>query len=118
MDVIYQSQENLMYKNLGTWWTMEILSMKGCVNVYEVKASEERSSQVDCYSQGSFCAANWLILANFDPNFVIPEISVNQVRKDLACMLGGSGRPFFMTACPALIYFAQVRFSRIFARPE
>ncbi len=67
--------------------------------------------------QESFYAANWLILANFDPNFVIPEISVNQVRKYLAYMLGGSGR-LFMTACPARIYFAQVRFSRIFARPE
>ncbi len=39
-------------------------------------------------TQGSFYAANWLILANFDPNFVISEISVNQVRKDLACMVG------------------------------
>ncbi len=67
--------------------------------------------------QGSFYAANWLILANFDPNFVIPEISVKQVRKDSSCMLGGSGR-LFMTACPAPIYFAPVRFSRIFARPE
>ena len=49
-DLIYQSQENLLYKNLDTWRTMEILSIKGCVNVYEVKASEERFSQVDCYS--------------------------------------------------------------------
>ncbi len=32
-------------------------------------------------SQGCDCAANWLILANSDPNFVISEISVNQVRK-------------------------------------
>ena len=31
--------------------------------------------------QGCDCAANWLILANSDPNFVISEISVNQVRK-------------------------------------
>ncbi len=67
--------------------------------------------------KGSFYAANWLILANFDPNFVIPEISANQVRKDLACMQGGSGR-IFMTACPASIYFAHVRFSRIFTQPE
>ncbi len=67
--------------------------------------------------QGSFYAANWLILANFDPNFVIPETSVNQVRKDLACMLGCSGR-LFMTACPTPIYLAPVHFSRIFARPE
>ena len=67
--------------------------------------------------QGSFYAANWLILANFDPNFVIPETSVNQVRKDLSCMLGGSGR-LSMTACPAPVYFAPVHFSRIFARPE
>ncbi len=52
----------------------------------------------DC--QGSFYAANWLILVNFDPNFIIPEISVNQVRKDLACILGGSVR-IFVTACPA-----------------
>ncbi len=44
--------------------------------------------------QGSFYAANWLILANFDPNFVIPEISVKQVRKHLACMLGGFGQAF------------------------
>ncbi len=66
---------------------------------------------------GSFYAANWLILSNFDPNFVIPEISVNQMRKDLACMLGGSGR-LFMTACPAPISFAPVRFSRIFTWPE
>ncbi len=58
--------------------------------------------------QGSFYAANWLILANFDPNFVIPEISVNQVRKDLACMLGGSGRLFFFTACSAPIHFDRV----------
>ncbi len=28
---------------------------------------------------GTFCTANWLILANFDPNFVTPTISVNQV---------------------------------------
>ena len=68
-------------------------------------------------NQGSFYAANWLILANFDPNFVIPEISVNQVRKYLVCMLGGSGR-LFMTACPAPIYFTLVRFSQMFARPE
>ena len=27
--------------------------------------------------QGCDCAANWLILAIFDPNFVISEISVN-----------------------------------------
>ncbi len=39
-------------------------------------------------SKGSFYTGNWLILANFDTNFVIPEISVNQVRKDLACILG------------------------------
>ena len=39
--------------------------------------------------------ANWLILASFDPNFIISEISVNQMRKYLACMLGGSGRFFF-----------------------
>ncbi len=57
--------------------------------------------------QGSFYPANWLNLANFDSNFVIPEISVNQVRKDLACMLGGSGR-LFMTVCLALIYFAHL----------
>ncbi len=62
------------------------------------------------YFQGSFYAANWLILAKFDPNFVIPETSVNQVRNDLACMLGGSGR-LFLTTCPAPIYFAHVRFS-------
>ncbi len=31
--------------------------------------------------QGCDCAANWLILANSDQNFVISEISVNQVRK-------------------------------------
>ncbi len=31
--------------------------------------------------QGCDCAANWLLLANSDPNFVISEISVNQVRK-------------------------------------
>ncbi len=67
--------------------------------------------------QGSFYTANWLILANFDPNFVIPEISVNQMRKDIACMLQGTGR-LFKPACPAPIYFAHVRFSRIFARPE
>ena len=30
---------------------------------------------------GTFCAANWLILANFDPNFVTLEISGNKVRK-------------------------------------
>ncbi len=34
-----------------------------------------------CPNQGCDCAANWLILANYDPNFVISEISVNQVRK-------------------------------------
>ncbi len=67
--------------------------------------------------QGSFYAANWLILANFDPNFVIPEISVNQVRKYLACMLGGSGR-IFLTACLPPICFARVHFSQIFALPE
>ncbi len=67
--------------------------------------------------QGSFYAANWLKLANFYPNFVIPEIGVNQVRKALACMLGGSGR-LFMSAYPAPIYFAHVRFSRFFTRPE
>ncbi len=31
--------------------------------------------------QGCDCAANWLILAKSDPNFVISEISVHQVRK-------------------------------------
>ncbi len=31
--------------------------------------------------QGCDCAANWLILANSDKNFVISEISPNQVRK-------------------------------------
>ncbi len=30
---------------------------------------------------GTFYAANWLILANFDPKFVTHEISVNQLRK-------------------------------------
>ncbi len=67
--------------------------------------------------QGSFYAASWLILANFDPHFVIPEISLNQVRKDLACMLGGSGR-LFLTVCLAPIYINRAHFSRIFARPE
>ena len=37
------------------------------------------------------------------------------MRKDLACMLGGSGM-LFMTASPARIYSAHVRISRIFAR--
>ncbi len=41
--------------------------------------------------QGWFYAANWQILANFDKNFVIPEISVNQVKKMLVFMLGGGG---------------------------
>ena len=67
------------------------------------------------HAQGSFYAANWLILANSDPKFVIPEISVNLVRKDLT--IGGSGR-LFMTACSAPIYFAQVHFSQIFTWPE
>ena len=31
--------------------------------------------------QGCDCAANWLILANSDPIFVICEISANPVRK-------------------------------------
>ncbi len=44
-------------------------------------------------------------------------VIVNQVRKDLACMLGGSGR-LFLTACPALLYFAHVCFSQIYAWPE
>ncbi len=39
--------------------------------------------------QGWFNAANWQILANSDPNFVIPEISVNQVKKMLAYVGGG-----------------------------
>ncbi len=34
-----------------------------------------------CIVQGCDCAANWLIVANSDPSFVISEISVNQVRK-------------------------------------
>ncbi len=38
---------------------------------------------------GTFCAANWLILANFDPNFVTPEISVNQVKKCWPICWGG-----------------------------
>ena len=36
---------------------------------------------VSLCDQGCDCAANWLILANSDPNFVITEISVNQVTK-------------------------------------
>ncbi len=36
---------------------------------------------VCCILQGCDCAANWLILSNSYLNFVIPEISVNQVRK-------------------------------------
>ncbi len=39
-------------------------------------------------SQGWFYAANWQILANFEPNFVTPEISVNQVKNLLAYMWG------------------------------
>ncbi len=58
-----------------------------------------------------------LILTNFDLNFAIPEKSVNHVRKDLACMLGFSGK-LCLAACPAPICFACVRFSQIFARPE
>ncbi len=33
------------------------------------------------WAQGCDCAANWLILANSNPNFGIFEIGVNQVRK-------------------------------------
>ncbi len=35
----------------------------------------------NCQLQGCDCAADWLILANSATNFVISEISVNQVRK-------------------------------------
>ena len=70
-----------------------------------------------CILQGSFYAANWLILPNCIQILSSLEISVNQVRKDLACMLWGSSR-LFMTACPGPIYFARVHFSPIFARPE
>ncbi len=55
---------------------------------WEGKLQKNPSCKFWYVFQGSFYAANWLILANFDPNFVIPEINVNQVRKDLACMLG------------------------------
>ncbi len=41
----------------------------------------EKPSKSSFIQQGCDCAANWLILANSDPNFVITEISVNQVRK-------------------------------------
>ncbi len=37
--------------------------------------------------QGCDFAANWLILASSDPNFVMSEISVNQMRK-LSSALG------------------------------
>ncbi len=39
------------------------------------------SSKFYVHRQGCDCAANWLILANSGPIFVISEISVNQVRK-------------------------------------
>ncbi len=44
--------------------------------------------------QGSFYAANWLILANFDPNFVTPKISVNQVKKRFSLYAGGFWQTF------------------------
>ena len=50
-------------------------------------------------SQGWFYAANWLILANFDPNFVIPQISVLS-EKMLAHVQGGpysQGQAFQMS---------------------
>ncbi len=58
--------------------------------------------------QGWFYAANWQILANFDKYFVIPEISVNQVKKMFVFMLGGGGYevltpqdgPFKIKNCP------------------
>ncbi len=46
------------------------------------------TTSVMSVAQRSFYAANWLILANFDPNFVIPEISVNQVRKKFSLYAG------------------------------
>ena len=45
--------------------------------------------------QGTFYAANWLILANFDSDSVISEISVNQVRNGSAYVLGGPDMHFF-----------------------
>ncbi len=53
-------------------------------------------------SQGWFYAANWLILANFDQNFVIPWISVNQVRKCWSICRGvltAKERPFKCQKC-------------------
>ncbi len=37
---------------------------------------------------GTFYAINWLISANFDSNFIIPEINVNQMIKGSAYLLG------------------------------
>ncbi len=47
----------------------------------------------------------------FDPNFVIPETRVNQVRKDSACMLGGSDR-LFLTACLVPMWRPLTTFGR------
>ncbi len=54
--------------DFGTFWTHSCTAF--------LRFAEQRH-----FSQGCDCAANWLILANSDPNFVISEISVNQVRK-------------------------------------
>ncbi len=55
-------------------------------NDHESEPQRKMVNTMNCskfctFNQGCDCAANWLILANFDPNFFISEISVNQVRK-------------------------------------
>ena len=44
-------------------------------------ADEQVSFICNALEQGCDCAANQLMQANSDPNFIISEISVNQVRK-------------------------------------
>ncbi len=68
-------------------------------------------SSLQFLPQGCDCAANWLILTNSDPNFVISEISVNQVRK---CFRAWGVGVFTIQEQPCKCYNC-IRFRRILA---
>ena len=70
-----------------------------------------------CIWQGCDCAANWLILANSSPNFVIFEISVNQVRK--CFQPWGGGDLYYLGTALQMLQFQDesAHFSQFYIGP-
>ncbi len=91
----------------ATWAATTVLAVcwKSLANVIHVLAGIILRSQLANFSQ-------------FWSKFCHPWDQCKSGEKRFSLYYtGGSGR-LFMTACPTRIYIAQVRFSRIFARPE